>query len=71
MEFNVAQNVPQSDHPSTSQRLVITIAFAGVALFIAAEPYLVPWATSGMQLFQGIIMVFLWLLLMFGSIGGS
>jgi hypothetical protein len=67
----MAQTIPQSDHPSTSQRLVITIAFVGVALLIAAEPYLIPWATPGMQLFQGIIMVFLWLLLMFGSIGRS
>jgi hypothetical protein len=50
---------------------VITIGFVAVGLFIAAEPYLIPWATSGMQVFQGVIMVFLWLILMFGSLGRS
>jgi hypothetical protein len=67
----VTKPVQQSDHPSTSQRLLITIGFVAVALFIVAEPYLIPWATSGMQLFQGIIMVFLWLILIFGSLGRS
>ncbi|MDX2170664.1 MAG: hypothetical protein SF182_26565 [Deltaproteobacteria bacterium] len=54
----------ESDAPP---RLVVTVVFVAVALFIAAEPYLIPWANQGMQLFQGAIILFLWLLLMFGS----
>jgi hypothetical protein len=56
-----------TDNTSTPSRLVVTIAFAAVALFLAAEPYLIPWATQSMQLFQGAIMLWLWLLFMFGT----
>lgn len=57
----------RSDSSSTAPRLVVTIGFAAVALFIAGEPYLIPWATEGMQVFQGAIVFLFWLLLMFGS----
>lgn len=48
-------------------RLVITVAFVGVLLFIAAEPLVIPWANRGMQLFQAGIIFLIWLLFMFGS----
>lgn len=55
-----------ADHASTPSRLVITVVFAALMLFIAAEPYLFE-ASVGMQLFQGAIMFWLWLLFMFGT----
>lgn len=48
-------------------RLVITVAFVAVLLFIAAEPLVVPWASRGMQIFQAVLMVLIWLLFMFGT----
>jgi hypothetical protein len=57
----------RTDTTAAPSRLVITIAFAAVGLFIAAEPYLIPWTTQGMQTMQGAIIFWLWLLLMFGT----
>lgn len=56
-----------ADHTSTPSRLVITIAFAAVGLFIAVEPLLIPWATRSMQMFQGAIVLWLWAIFMVGA----
>ena len=56
-----------ADSTAAPSRLVVTIGFAAVGLFIASEPYLIPWATPGMQLFQGAIIFGMWLLFMFGA----
>lgn len=56
-----------TDSNNTPSRLVITIAFAAVGLFIAVEPYLIPWTTQGMRMFQGAVVVWLWAIFMFGA----
>ena len=62
--------MPTTTHPAvgatTPSRLLVTVVAAAVGVFIAAEPYLFE-ATPGMQLFQGGIIFYLWLLFMFGT----
>jgi hypothetical protein len=55
-----------SDRTSTPSRLLITLAALAVALFIALEPYLFE-ASRSLQLFQGGLIMFLWLVFMVGT----